>query len=71
MKNHQHYISLHLQKVTFGGLLQSEDGKNVGLCIFFLANKKEDVDDFLHGDPYYSLYSHVEVHRFSQRVPKI
>lgn len=69
IKNHQLYISQRLHQITFGGLLHDEDGKDIGLCIFVKANKKDDVFEILHNDPYYPLYQTVQVHRFSQRVP--
>ena len=57
--------------IKYGGVVLKENTeiyKNI--CYFLQAVSKKQAEDFVRNDPYYSLYNHIEIKKFVQRVPQ-
>lgn len=69
---HLEYLKGHLDKITIGGPVMSEDRTQmVGSAFIFNTTDKAEVDQFLAGDPYgkAGLFESVTILPFRKTVP--
>lgn len=68
---HLDYVKKFGSKITYGGICGNDEFPYQSICFFLNVNTENEALNFIECDPYYTIYSSVEIKEFTQKVPNL
>lgn len=67
---HLEYVRAHGPSLAYGGVVETPQRDYQQICYFLRASSVESAGKFIAQDPFHPCYAKVEIHPFTQKVPK-